>query len=211
MPVKILSTQDNAKLPQQVKPEFRRRINCNKYQSHPKAHAQNKYLNHLVKPSFQGINRLFALSFENVNDRTSPSTSYLPKVEIKDCKVRIDGKNFFDQQIKNELKTCKYIRNIEIGKGYDYTTGCLWGYSYFKENYKMIAIDLSKQHVPDADPRAFQQINFTENLDRTGNTAIFLTIKESKETVLDFWQETVNVLWLQFLWVHIPWVIWLSV
>ena len=74
MPVVILSAQDNAKLLQQVKYGFRRTINCNKYQSHPKTHAQNKYLNHLVNPSFQLVNRLFALSFENVNERTLPST-----------------------------------------------------------------------------------------------------------------------------------------
>ena len=49
-------------------------------------------------------------------------------------------------------------------------TGCLLDYSYFKENYKMIAIDLSKQQTLDADPRAIQQINFTSDLDRTGNT-----------------------------------------
>ena len=65
-------------------------------------------------------------------------------------------------------------------------------YLYFKENYKMIAIDLSKQHVLDADPRAVQQINFTANLDRAGNTTMFFIIEEAKETVLDFSQETVK-------------------
>ena len=47
------------------------------------------------------------------------------------------------------------------GQGDDYTTGCLLDYSYFKDYYKMIAIDLSKQLVLDTDPRAIQQINFT--------------------------------------------------
>ena len=72
--------------------------------------------------------------------------------------------------------------------------GCLLDYLYFKENYKMIAIDLSKQRVLDADPRAIQQINFTVNLDRAGNTTMFFIIEEAKETVLDFSQGTVKVL-----------------
>ena len=75
----------------------------------------------------------------------------------------IDGKNFFDQPINSDLKTYENIRKIATGQGDDYTTGCLLDYSYFKENYKMIAIDLSKQQVLDADPRKIQQINFTAN------------------------------------------------
>ena len=80
----ILSTQDNAKLPQQLKPGLSRTINWKKHQSDPKTYPQNRYLNHLVNPSFQGINKLFVLSFENENDRISQPTYYLPKVEIKD-------------------------------------------------------------------------------------------------------------------------------
>ena len=79
IPVVTLSTQDNAKLLQQLKSGFKRIINWNKYESSPKTYAQNRYLNHLINPSFQGVNRLFVLSFENENDRTSHSTYYLPK------------------------------------------------------------------------------------------------------------------------------------
>ena len=86
------------------------------------------------------------------------------------------------------------VRKIATGKGDDYTTGSFLDYSYFKENYKMIAIDLSKQQVLDADPRAIQQINFTANLDRDGNTTMFFIIEEAKETVLNFSQGTVKVL-----------------
>ena len=74
------------------------------------------------------------------------------------------------------------------------TTGFLLDYTYFKKYYKMIAIDLSKQQALDADPRAIQQINFTANLDRAGNTTMFFIIEEAKETVLDFSQGTVKVL-----------------
>ena len=166
----------------------------NKYESDIKTFAQNRYLNHLTNPSFQGVNRLFVLSFENENDRTSHSTYYLPKVEIKDYNVMIDGKNFFDQPINSMTKTYENIRKIATGQGDDYTTGCLLDYSYLKDHYKMIAIDLSKHQTLDAYPRAIQQINFTANLDRVGNTTMFFSIEQVKETVLDFSHGTVKVL-----------------
>ena len=105
----------------------------------------------------------------------------------------IDGKNVFDQPINSNIKTYENIRKIATGKGDDYTTGCLLDYSYFKDHYKMIAIDLSKQQALDADPRAIQQINFTANLDRAGNTTMFFIIEEAKETVLDFSQDPIKV------------------
>ena len=104
----------------------------------------------------------------------------------------IDGKIFFDQPINNKFKTYENSRKIATGKGDDYTAGCLLDYPYFKENYKMIAIDLSIQQALDFDPRAIQQINFTANLDRAGNT--FSIIEEAKETALDFSQGTIKVL-----------------
>ena len=76
------------------------------------------------------------------------------------------------------------IRKIASGQGDDNKSGCLLGYPYFKENYKMIAIDLSKQQTLDFDPRAIQQINFIANLDRLGNTSIFFITEEVKETFL---------------------------
>ena len=90
-------------------------------------------------------------------------------------------------------KTYENIRKIAIGYGDDYTTGCLLDYCYFKENYKLIAIYLSKQQALDADPRAIQQINFTANLDRTGNTTIFFVMEQAKETIFEFSQGTVRV------------------
>ena len=80
VPVVTLSTQDNAKLLQQLKSAFKRVINWNKYESNIKTFAQNRYLNHLINPIFQGVSRLFVLSFENEDNRTSHSTYYLPKV-----------------------------------------------------------------------------------------------------------------------------------
>ena len=106
----------------------------------------------------------------------------------------IDGRTFFDHPINGTATTYKNIRKIATSQGDDYTTGCLLDYSYFKDHYKMIAIDLSKQQALDADPTAIQQINFTANLDREENTAMFVIIEKPKETILDFSQGTVNVL-----------------
>ena len=88
-----LSTQDNAKLFHQLKYGFKRTINWNKYQSGSKTYEQNQHLNHLVYPSFQGVNRLFVFYFLDENGWTSHSKYYLPKVEIKDYNVKIDGRN----------------------------------------------------------------------------------------------------------------------
>ena len=106
----------------------------------------------------------------------------------------IDGKSFFDQPIKNDKVTYKNIRKIATGQGDDHTTGCLLDYTYFKKYYKVIAIDLSKQQALGADPKAIQQINFTANLDRAGNTRFYFILEEAKETVFEFSQETVKVL-----------------
>ena len=62
----------------------------------------------------------------------------------------------------------------------------------------MIAVDLSKQQALDADPKAIQQINFTANLDRAGNTRLYFILEEAKETVFEFSKGTVKVLWAQF-------------
>ena len=91
-------------------------------------------------------------------------------------------------------KTYENIRRIATGQGDGFTTGCLLDYSYFKKKYKLIAIDLSKQQVFDADPRAIQKINFTVNLERENGTRMLFIIKQAAETILDFSQGTVKVL-----------------
>ena len=194
VPVVTLSTKDNAKLLQQLKSGIKKTVSWSKYECSVNTFAQDRYLNYLINPSFRRVNRFFVLSFENENDRSWHLTYYLPKVEIKDYNVMIDGRNFFDQPIDSMAKTYENIRKIAIGHRDDYTTGCILDYSYFKENYKMIAIDLSRQQELDADPRAIQQINLTANLDRNGNTTIFFIIEKSKETIFEFSQGTVRVL-----------------
>ena len=136
VPIVTLSTQDNAKLLQQLKSGFKRVMNWNKYLSKPELLAQNPNLNHLVQPSFQGANRLFVLAFENDTQRTSHSGYYLPNVKnnvmIKNY-VMINREKNFDQPIKNNKVTYENIRKIATGQGDDYTTGCLSDYPYFKD------------------------------------------------------------------------------
>ena len=76
----------------------------------------------------------------------------------------IDRKHFFDQPIKNDIKTYDNIRKITTGQGDDYTNGYLLDYNQFIKHYKMIANDLGKQQALDADPKAIQLINFTGNI-----------------------------------------------
>ena len=106
----------------------------------------------------------------------------------------INGKNVFHQPVKNNKVTYESIRKLATGQGDDYTTGCLLDYPYFKDCYKMIAVDLSKQQALDGDPRTNPQINFKANLDKAGNTRINFILEEANETKLDFSQRTVKVL-----------------
>ena len=156
IPVLTLSTQDNAKLLRQLKSGFKRTINWNKYQAKVSTEGENQFLDFLIDPSFQGVNRLFVLSFQNEGSE---------KVHTGYYNVMIDGKKNFDQPVKNDIRTYDNIRKISTGQEDDCRTGCLLGYNYFKEHYKMIAIDLSKQQELDSDPKAIQQINFTGNLE----------------------------------------------
>ena len=101
-----------------------------------------------------GANRLFVFPFENEAQRTSYKWYYLPNKEIKTYNVMINGQIFFDQSIRNNLITFDNIRKTATGQGYDYTTGCLRDYIYFKNCYKMI--DLSAHQAADANPKAIQ-------------------------------------------------------
>ena len=83
-----------------MKSGFKRKINCNEYQSKVTTENGNQYLDYLVDPSLQGVNRFFVLSFEDNAQRTKHSGYFLPKVEMKDYNLVIDGQNLFDQPVK---------------------------------------------------------------------------------------------------------------
>ena len=180
VPVVTLSTEEDKKL-------F---IKWNKYRSAMTNQTKNNNLNYLIDPTFTKVNRLFVLSFENENDRTSFSKYYVPNVQIKDFNVLIDGKSFFDMPIKNEEETYEQI--IEMGRNNDYTTGNLLDYEYFSKHYKLIAIDLSKQ-IELENPDLKQQINFIGRLEREGGATMFFIIEKSEETTFEFSQNAATV------------------
>ena len=144
VPVVTLSAENDNKLLEQLKSGFRRTIKWNKYMSQMSNKNKNNNLNYLIDPTFINVNRLFVLSFENEDDTTSYYKYYMPSVEIKDYNVLIDGNAFFELPVKNLEETYEKIIQITDHSGY-YTRGNLLDYKYFKENYKLIAIDLSKQ------------------------------------------------------------------
>ena len=105
---------------------------------------------------------------------------------FQDYNVVIDGQTFFDQPVKINLITFDNIRKIATGLGDDNINGCLLDYNYFNNYYKMIAIGLSKQQALEADTKAIQQINFTENLDRDGNKNTGFYYRRSKRNNFRF-------------------------
>ena len=120
---------------------------------------------------------------------------FLPRGEIKNYNVLIDGRKFYAQPINDITKQSDEVRKVSAGCGDDYTTGCLLDYTYFKDNYRLIAVDLSKQKALDADPRAIQQIVFQGVVGGNNGTKIRLhTIEQSKETMLAFSKGTAKVL-----------------
>ena len=120
---------------------------------------------------------------------------FLPRGKIKNYNVLIDGRNFYDQPINDLIKQYDEIRKVSTGYGDDYTTGCLLDYAYFKDNYRLIAVELSKQKALDTDPRAFQQIVFQRIVGGAAGTNIrlYTILEKSRETILEFSKETVKV------------------
>ena len=145
-------------------------------------------MNYLIDPTFTNVNRLFVLSFDNETDRTSFSKYYVPKNEIKDFNVLIDGKPFLEIPVKNKEEAYEAI--IEMSKNNDYTTGNLMDYEYFKDHYKLIAKDLSKQTELE-NPDLKQQINFIGTLERNEDATVFFIIEKKEETTFYFSQNSV--------------------
>ena len=202
VPVITLSKENDTKLLEQLKLGFKRTIKWNKYRSQMTVQPQNNNLsiigcwNYLIDPTFTNVNRLFVLSFQRIagennttkDYRDSFSHYYVPNVEIKDFNVLIDGKSFFDLPVKNEEEA--YEKIIEMSNNNDYTTGNLLDFGYFKENYKLIAIDLSKQ-TKLKDP---QQISFIGRLINKQGATMFFIIEKSEETTFNFSQNSATIM-----------------
>ena len=157
---------------------------------------QNNILNYLIDLAFANVNRSFVLSFQRIagennttkDYRDSFSHYYVPNVRIKDFNVLIDGKSFFDLPVKNEEEA--YEKIIEMSNNNDYTTGNLLDFAYFKENYRLIAIDLSKQ-TKLKDP---QQISFIGKLLNRRGATMFFIIKKSEEATFNFSQNSITII-----------------
>ena len=191
VPVVPLSKENDIKLLEQLKSGFKRTIKWNKYRSQMTVQPQNNNLNYLIDPTFTNVNRLFVLSFTRNNagdNRDSFSHYYVPNVEIKDFNVLIDGKSFFDLPVKNEEEA--YEKIIEMSNNNDYTTGNLSDFGYFKKNYKLIKIDLSKQ-TKLKDP---QQVSFIAKLEEDHGATMFFVIEKSEETTFNFSQNSVTII-----------------
>ena len=162
VPIDTLSSKDNVKFVKLLEEGFKRPIYWNEQQTKIEARNldDNNFTRFSLDASFQGIRRLFVLAFNNttVNDpnssikninnrvlRNSNTKYFLPRVNIANYNVLIDGRNFNDQPINESVKQYEEIRKTARRQGNDYTTGCLLDYQYSKDHYNLIAIDLSKQ------------------------------------------------------------------
>ena len=202
VPIVTLSTKDSANLTKQLNEGFKRSVYWNSYETKPaKVIEQGKNIYELLNASFQGVKRLFVLAYfiaDGGNDEAGIKSNkkyFLPRGEIKNYNVLIDGRNFYDQPINDLIKQYDEIRKVSTGYGDDYTTGCLLDYAYFIENYKLIVVDLSKQKALDADPRPVQQIVFQGVAGRNANTKIrlYTILEKLKETILEFAKKAVKI------------------
>ena len=126
---------------------------------------------------------LFLLILTDVTSTTNSHRKHFsPRVEIKNYNIETDEKSFYDQPVNDLIRQYYEVRKISTGQGDDYTTGCLLDFAYFKQNYRLIAADLSKQKVLDADSRAIQEIIFTGVAGEA--SIIYYTYEKSKETIL---------------------------
>ena len=168
VPIITLSTKDIVNLTKQLSEGFKRSVYWNSYQKKPaKVIEKGKNLYELLNASFQGVRRLFVLAYVvaagAANNETGIKNNkkyFLPRGEINNSNVLIDGRSFCDQPINDLIKQYDDVRKVSTGQGDNYTTGCLLDYAYFKDNYCLVSVDVSKQKALDDDPRATQQIEF---------------------------------------------------
>ena len=210
VPIVTLSTKDSANLTKQLNEGFKRSVYWNSYETKPaKVIEQGKNIYELLNASFQGVKRLFVLAYfiaDGGNDEVGTKYNkkyFFPREKIENYNVLIDGRNFYDQPINDLIKQYDEVRKVSTGYGDHYAASCLLVYAYFKDNYKLIAVDLNKQAL-DANPRAIQQIVFQGVVGGENATKIrlYTILKKSKETVLEFVKGTTKVLWTIYKWLN---------
>ena len=191
-----LSTKDNENL---IK-GFKRSVYWNEYKSkiETKTADDHNVIRFPLDASFQGVNRLFVLAFDNTEngdkkvERDSHGKYFLPRVDVTNYNVLIHGRNFYDQPISDRIKKYHEIKKIASGKGDNYATGCLLDYQYFRDHYQLICCNLSQLNELDADEKSNQQIEFYGKLET--NSQVCTVFEKSKETILKFYKGTAKML-----------------
>ena len=165
VPVVTLSKEDNKDFIEQKNKRFQRSIYWNEYKTKEiNEDADVNVFNYInLDPSFQGVNRLFAMAYNRANGqptRIGQRKYYLSRIDLEKYNVIIDGRNFYDNPTESNIEKYRQLKKVMIGKEEDNTTGSLFDFNYFDKYYKLVAVDLSKQKESDADPRAIQQTEF---------------------------------------------------
>ena len=200
-----LNTKNNNKLSELLRKRFKRSVIWNQYQSKIQTVEAGDAVHNighkkvLLDSSFQGVNRLFVMGFDsntvkrNTDNLQSHRRYFLPRVEVKDYNVLIDGRNFYDQNINDSITRYNELLKLTTGKSEDYTTGCLIDYDYYVKDWRIVVVNLSHQSVLDSDPKAIQQIGFIYKLENNANAQILTILEKEKETVLEFNKGTVKI------------------
>ena len=206
IPIVTLNTENNNKLSELLRKGFERTVVWNEHKSKIERVTISQNVNMFrittLDTSFQGVSKLFAAAYKtddikrNANAEESSRRYYLPRVEIKNYNVLIDGRNFYDQNVNSSIVRCIELLKMTTRRPEDYSTGCLLDYDYYIKDFSIVGIDLSHQAVLDSDPKINQKIEFVYKLP-SGNAAInydLLTILENeKQTVLRFSEGTLKV------------------
>ena len=194
-----LNTESNNKLSELLSKGFERIVVWNEYKSKIERvtipQNDNMFRRTILDSSFQGVSKLFAAAYEtddierNANTEESRRRYYLPRAEIKDYNVSIDGRNFYDQNVNNSIVRYNELLKMTTGRSEDHSTGSLLDYDYYIKDFNIVGIDLSQQPIFDSDPKINQQIEFVYKLP-SGNADInydLLTVLEKeKQTILKF-------------------------
>ena len=152
----------------------------------------------MLDSSFQGVNRLFLLAYNNAGhgnnrvERDSHQKYFLPRVNLTKFNILVDGHNFYDQPISDKIRKYDELRKLARGKSDDYTTGCLLDYKYFRDDF----FNHSLQFARSKGIRCRSKINSTNtsNFMLDTNSQILTVLEKSKETVLEFYKGTAKVL-----------------
>ena len=159
IPIVTLNTENNNKLSELLSKEFKRTVVWNEYKSKMERVAIPQNINMFRRTtldvSFQGVSKLFAAAYEtddierNANTEESRRRYYLPRAEIKDYNILVDGRNFYDQNVNSSIVRYNELLNMTTGRSEDYSTGCLLDYDYYIKDFNILGIDLSNQSVLD--------------------------------------------------------------